>query len=99
MVAKIERVQHVDDVMRTICVLLAQLIEQSHLDQSLMMEAFLVADDLDGDVLAGHVIDGAHHLAEAALADDLEDLVAIRDVIVHDLRASEKLKGGRSETA
>lgn len=85
MVAEIERVQHMDHVVRAVGVLLAQLVQQAHLDERLMMEALLVAYDLDGDVLVRLVVERAHHLAKAALADDLENLVAIGYVIVGDL--------------
>lgn len=87
MVAKVERVQHVDDIVGAVRVLLAQLVQQPNFDQRLVVEALLVADDLDGDMLADFVVEGAHHLAEAALADDLEDFVAVEDVVVHDLCA------------
>lgn len=88
MIAEVERVEHVDDIVCPVGVLLAQLVQQSHLDERLVMEAFLVPYDLDGDVLVRLVIESTHHLAEAALANHLEDFVAIANVIVHDLWGS-----------
>lgn len=85
MVAEIERIQHVDHVVRSVGVFLAQFVQQPDLDEGLMMEALLVADDLDGDVRVGFVVECSDHLAEAAFADDLENLVAIGYVVVGNL--------------
>lgn len=85
MVAEVEIVQHVDDVMRVIGVLLAQLVQDANLDQRLVMEPLLVPDYLDGHVLVGFVVQGPNDLAEAALANHLEDLVAVRDVVMDHL--------------
>lgn len=85
MVAEVKVVQHVDDVVRVIHVLLPQLIQNAHLDQGLLVEPLLIPDDLDGHVLVRLVIERPHHLPKAALADQLENLVAIRDVVMDDL--------------
>lgn len=74
-----------DHVVRSVGVLLAQFVQQSNLDECLMMEALLVADDFDGDVRIGFVVERSDHLAEAAFADDLQNLVAIGYVVVGDL--------------
>lgn len=50
-----------------------------------MVESFLIPYDLDRDVFACLVVQGADHLAEGALANDLEDLVPVRDVVVQHL--------------
>lgn len=42
-------------------------------------------DDFDGDVRVCLVVEGADDLAEAAATDDLEDLVAVADVVVQHL--------------
>lgn len=49
------------------------------------MESLLVSDDLDGDVFASPVVQGAYDLAEGPSADHFEDLVPVRDVVVQDL--------------
>lgn len=46
------------------------------------MEALLVPDDLDGHVVVRLVVERANHLPETALANHLEDLVAVRDVVM-----------------
>lgn len=42
-------------------------------------------DDFDGDVRVCLVVEGADDLAKAAAANDLEDLVAVADVVVQHL--------------
>jgi len=42
-------------------------------------------DDFDGDVRVCLVVEGADDLAEAAAPDDLEDLVAVADLVVQHL--------------
>jgi hypothetical protein len=56
-----------------------------YLDESLVVEALLVADDLHRHLLASLVVQRPDHLAEAALADHLEDLEPERDVVVEHL--------------
>lgn len=52
-------------------------LEQSDLDLRLVAERLLVLDDLDRDVLLVDHVEGARHLAEAALADARLDPVAV----------------------
>lgn len=85
MISKVEVVQHVNDVVRSVGVLFAEFIENANLDERLMMEALFVANDFDCDILIGFVVEGANNLAEAALANHLENLVAITNVIMNHL--------------
>lgn len=85
-VAEVEVVQHVDDVVTAVLVLLPQMVQYPDFHQGLVMEPLLVPDDLDRHVLVGHVVERLYHLAEAALSDHLEDLVSITDVIMQHLR-------------
>lgn len=85
MIPEVEVIQHVNDVVLAVLVLGPQVVEDAHLDERLVVEALLVADDLDGHVLVGAVVQRADHLPEAALADHLEDLVAVADVVVGNL--------------
>lgn len=84
-VPEVEVVQHVDDVVSRIAVLLAEMVEDLDFDQRLVVKPLLVPDDLDGDVLARLVVQRADDLAERPLADHLEDLVPVRDVVVQHL--------------
>lgn len=85
-IPKVEIVEHVNNVVRLIRVLFAQLIENSNLDERLMMEALLVANNFDCHILIGFVIQCPDDLAEATLANHLEYLIAIAYVIVNDLK-------------
>lgn len=49
-----------------------------------MVEPLLIPDDLDRHKLIGLVVVALEGLPEAALANRLEDLVAVTQVILHD---------------
>lgn len=49
-----------------------------------MVEPLLVANNLDGHHLARLVIAALEHLAERSFAEDVDDFVAIHDVVVRD---------------
>jgi hypothetical protein len=85
MISKVEVVQHVNDVVRSVGVLFAEFVENANLDERLMMEALFVANDFDCDILIGFVVERSNHLSKAALSNHLEDFVAITNVIVHHL--------------
>lgn len=51
-----------------------------------MMEALLVADDFDRNILIGFVVECANHLAKASLSNHLENLVTVTNVIVDNLQ-------------
>ena len=53
-----------------------EVIKDLYLDQSLVMETFLVADDLDSDGLTSAVITTAQDLAEGAFPKRVRDLIA-----------------------
>lgn len=63
---------------------LHEVVEHLDLDERLVMEPLLVADDLDGHHLARLVIAALEHLSEGALAEHVDDLVAIHNVVVRD---------------
>lgn len=86
MIPKVEVVQHVNDVVRSVGILFAEFIENSNLDEGLMVEALLVANDFDCDVMIRFVVQCANHLAEASLSNHFQDLVAVTNVIVNDLK-------------
>lgn len=78
-------VQHVDDVVRSIRILVPQLVQNVELLNGLVEEALLVPDYLDGHVCVGLVVQGPDHLAEAAFANHLQNLIPKGYVIVLDL--------------
>lgn len=45
MIPEVEIVQHVNHVVCIVRIFFSQLVQNAHLDQCLMMEALLVADD------------------------------------------------------
>lgn len=90
MISEVDVVQHVNDVVRSISVLLSQLIENSDFDQGLMMEALLIADDFDCHILICFVIERTYDLTEASLADDFEYFITITDVIVNHLQEEDE---------
>lgn len=92
MISKIEVVQHVNDVVRSVGVLFAEFIENSNFDKRLMVEALLVANNFDCDILIGFVVESSDNLSKAAFANHFENLVAITDVVVNHLRGEKSRK-------
>jgi len=86
MIPKVEIIQHVNNVVRSIAVLLAQFIENPNLHQGLVMEALLVSNDFYRNVLISFVIQGSYHLPKASFANHFKDLKTIADVIVNNLK-------------
>ena len=86
MIPEVKVIEHVYNVVRSVAVFLAQLIQDSHLDKCLMMEALLVADNFDGHVQSSFVVQRTNHLSKTAFANHLENFVAIADVVMNDLK-------------
>lgn len=61
------------------------MVQYLHFYQGLLVKPLLVAYDLECHVLVGLVIQRPDDLTEGTLADHLEDLVPVRDVVVEDL--------------
>ncbi len=80
--AKDKVVEHVDDVVGVVLVLLAQVLQDADLFLGLPVEPLLVAHHLQGDVQVALVVVGLHHLTEAALPDDFEHFVPVGQVVV-----------------
>lgn len=59
----------------------AQLLENVDLDQSLLVESLLVANDLYSHKSAGLMVDTAHHLSEAALTKKVYNFVPVCEVV------------------
>ena len=49
-----------------------------------MVEPLLVPDDLDRHGLAGAMVAAVQHLTERALAQSVDDFVAVRQMVMHD---------------
>jgi hypothetical protein len=92
MISKVEVVQHVNDVVRSVGILFAEFVENANLDQCLMVEALFVANDFDCDILIGFVVECTNNLSKASFSNHLENLVAITDVIVNHLKAGDGKK-------
>ena len=83
--AKDEVVEHVDDVVGVVLVLLAQVLQDADLLLGLSVEPFLVAHHLEGHVEMALVVVGLDHLAEAAFSNDFQHFVAVGEVVVGDV--------------
>ena len=81
-----EVVVEVNDVVRVLLVLLAQVLQDPDLLLGLAVEALLVPHHLERHVLVVLVVVHLDHLSERALPDDLEHLVAVLQVVVRDVR-------------
>lgn len=79
------RYSHVNDVESIFLVLPAEMFQDANLLLRLPMEALLVPYHLQRDMLAGLVVVRFDDLPEASLADDLQHLVAIGDVVMWDV--------------
>lgn len=82
MIAEIEIVQHVDDIVGVIHILLAQLVQDPHLDQCLVMESLLIPDYLNGHVLIRLMVQSSNNLTKAAFANHLQDFVSVRNMVM-----------------
>lgn len=86
MIPEVEIVQHMDDVVRSIGVFLTEFVKYANLNECLMMEAFLVADNFDCDILICFVVQSSDDLTKASFSNHFENLVAVTNVIVNHLR-------------
>lgn len=92
MIPKVEIVEHVNDIVRLISILLAQFVENAHLYECLMMESLLIANDFDCHILIGFMIQCTNDLSETSFANHLQYLVAIANVIMNDLEIAKVSK-------
>lgn len=90
MISEVEVVQHVNDVVRSIGILLAEFIENANLNERLMVEALLVPNDFDCDIVICFMVQCANNLAETAFANHFQNLVAIANVIMNHLGRKRK---------
>ena len=84
MLAEHHEVLDADDVVLVVAIVMVQVLEDAQLHASLVLELLLVADDLDRDGLASLVVQAFDCLPEAALAEELEHLVAVPEVVLED---------------
>lgn len=75
---------YVNDVQRVVRVEILQVRENVHFDETLLLETFLVANDLQGDHFLLLVIVATQNETERAFAQRLEDFKAITNVIFAD---------------
>ena len=81
-ISKGEMIEHVNDVVSSVVILLLQMLQYAYLLLRLTREALLVSNHLERDVLLPLVIVDLENLPETALAENFEHFVAIEDVIV-----------------
>ena len=66
-----------DDIVLVVPVMVVEILEDSQLHTSLILELLLIANDFDSDTLVGLVIKTLDSLTKAALAQELEYFVSI----------------------
>lgn len=72
-----------DDVIVVVLVPVLEVLQDTQLDASLVLESFLVADNLDGDHLLLFVVEALQSLAETATANLLDYFVPVCEVVFH----------------
>lgn len=60
-----------------------ELFQDIDFNQRLLMKPLLVPDDLDSHQTPHLVVDAANNLAEAALAEEIDNLVPISEMVTH----------------
>lgn len=73
-----------DDIHDIFMVVLPQILQDLELNARLVIVLLLVLHDLDGDVLLLLVVDAPERRAEGALAQELDYLIPVPDVITDD---------------
>ena len=81
MLAEDELLLYADYVLFVLRVVVAQLLQNLGLDQTLLVQPLLVSEDLECNVLLVLVIKTFENLAEAALTEPVDDLEAVADVL------------------
>ncbi len=82
MISKVKVLLHVHHIERVFLVQVLQVLQNVDLDHALLLKALLAPYDLHRHVLLLLVVEALEHLAEAALAQCLDDLVAVGDVVL-----------------
>lgn len=85
MIPKVEIVQHVNDVVRSIGIFFTKFIENANLDERLMMKTLFVANDFDCNILIDFMVQCANHLPETAFANHFQYFIAIANVVMNHL--------------
>ena len=75
--AKDKVIEHVDDVVGVVFVLLPEMLQDPNFFLSLSVESFLVTDHFQRYVQMAFVIVSLHHLTKATLAYNFEHFIAI----------------------
>ena len=82
MLTEHELIEASDDVLLVFFVLVVQVLDELSLDETLLIQSLLVLEDLQGNMFSLFVIVTFEHDAEAAFTKLLDDLVAVRQVLV-----------------
>jgi len=68
-------------VLLVLWIVVAELLQDLGFNEALLVEAFLVSKNFEGDVLLIFVIKTFEYLAEAALSEPVDDLETVADVL------------------
>ena len=84
MTAEIKALGEVDHTVTAMRIPFLELLQKVHLDQSLLVKSFLIADDFNRDKTAGFVVNASHDLPKTSLAQHVDHLVPICEVVTDD---------------
>ena len=73
-----------NNIILVVLVMVVQIFENLQLNSCLVLEFFLISDDLDSHHLLSLVIEALDSLSKAALAEELEDLISVAQVVLED---------------
>lgn len=83
MLTENEGLDNTHNILFILRIIVLEFLEHASFDQALLIQTFLVAEDLEGDYLLLLVVEALKDLAERALADALLHLKAVSDVVMH----------------
>ena len=84
MSSEVETLSKVDHAMTTVRIPFLELLEEVYLNQGLLVEPLLVANDLHSNQAPRFVIDTSHHLTEATLSQNINDFVSVGQMVSDD---------------
>lgn len=84
MIAKVEVLRHLDNMMLLIWVPLAQVIKNLDFDEGLMVKPLLVPNNLNCDRRSRSMISAAQHLTKRPLPQTVHDFVTVGKMVTID---------------
>lgn len=80
-----------NDIVVAVLIPFGEVLENLHFDERLLMETLLVSDDFERHFLIGFMVERSYYLTEAPFSYHFESFVAIRYVVVKNLRKCEPI--------